>query len=136
MDRRDFLRGGLGAAILAARSADSFAQSGRPAAQHSWDAGQLRHLLPTVSDTRILIKASFAKPLTAAPTLHVGASTFRGSMNDTEGSLWQFQASGLQPGRRYSLSLIGADRKSLCEPWDLSTFPARTSQPQNFRVLF
>jgi len=136
MDRRDFLRGGLGAAILAARSADSFAQSGRPAAQKSWDVGQVRHLLPTVSDTRILIKVSFTKPLSGAPSLRIGSSTVRGSMNDTEGSFWQFQASGLQPGRRYSLSLIGADRKNLCEPWDLSTFPARTSQPQSFRVLF
>jgi hypothetical protein len=136
MDRRDFLRGGMSAAILAARAADSFAQSGKPAAQHSWDAGQVRHLLPAVSDNRILIKASFAKPLTGAPSLRIGASTFRGSMNDTQGAFWQFDASGLQPGRRYSLSLIGADRKSLCEPWDLSTFPARTSKPQSVRVLF
>src|SRR6185312_10821154 len=98
MDRRVFLRGGLGAAILAARSADSFAQTGKPAEQHSWDAGQVRHLLPTVSDTRILIKASFTKPLTGTPSLRIGASTFRGSMNDTEGAFWQFYATGLQPG--------------------------------------
>src|SRR5689334_22644110 len=101
MHRRDFLRGGMGAAILAARAADSFAQSGQPAAQHSWDTGLVRHLLPTVSDTRILIKASFTKPLPGAPTLRIGGSTFRGSMNDTEGGFWQFSASGLQPGRRY-----------------------------------
>ncbi|MGH9646913.1 MAG: alkaline phosphatase D family protein [Bryobacteraceae bacterium] len=136
MDRRDFLRGGMGAAILAARPADSFAQNRTPTPDQSWDAGQLRHLLPAVSDTRILIKASFAKPLTGAPTLHVGASTFRGSMNDTEGAFWQFDAGGLQPGRRHSLSLTGADAKSLCESWDLSTFPARTSRPDSFRVLF
>jgi hypothetical protein len=135
MDRRDFLRGGMGAAILAARSAESFAQTGKPPQQHSWDTGQVRHLLPAVSDTRILIKASFSKPLAGAPSLRIGGSTFRGSKNDTEGAFWQFHASGLQPGRRYSLSLTGADRKSLCEPWDLSTFPARTSQPPSFRLL-
>jgi hypothetical protein len=136
MDRRDFLRGGVGAAVLAARSADSFAQSGGSPSDQPWDAGQVRHLLPTVSDTRILIKASFTKPLTGAPSLRIGASTFRGSMNDTEGTFWQFYAAGLQPGQRYSLSLTSADGKSLCQPWDLSTFPARTSQPESFRVLF
>jgi hypothetical protein len=126
----------MGAAILAARSADSFAQRGNPPADRSWDAGQVRHLLPTVSDTRFLIKASFSKPLTGAPSLRLGGSTFRGTPTDTEGSFWQFHATGLQPARRYSLSLIGADRKSLCQPWDLSSFPAPTSQPESFRVLF
>ena len=136
MDRRHFLRGGMGAAILAARSAESFAQSRSPHSDHAWDTGQVRHLLPTVSDTRILLKASFAKPLTTAPSLRVGARTFRGAMNDTEGAFWQFHATGLQPGKQYSLSLIGAGGKHLCEPWDLATFPGRTSKPSSFRVLF
>src|SRR5215471_15273766 len=136
MDRRDFLRGSMGAAVLAARSADSFAQSTALPSDHSWDAGQVRHLLPTVSDTRILIKASFTKPLTAAPSLRVGGSTFRGSINDTEGSCWQFHATGLQPERKYQLSLIGAGHKTLCQGWELSTFPGRTSRPERFRVLF
>jgi hypothetical protein len=136
MDRRNFLRGGMGAAILAARSADSFAQTGKPPANHSWDAGQLRHILPTVSDTRILIKASFTKPLTGAPSLRIGSSAFHGTMNDTEGAFWEFQAAGLQPGRRYTLALTSTDGKSLCQPWELSTFPPRTARPENFRVLF
>jgi hypothetical protein len=42
-----------------------------PRPEHG-DAGNLRHLLPTVSDTRMLIKASFNAPLAAAPTLRVG----------------------------------------------------------------
>ena len=136
MDRRDFLKGGMGAAILAARSADSFAQTGQPPVQRSWDSGRVRHLLPTVSDAAMLVKASFTQPLKEAPSLRIGASTFRGRMNDTEGSFWEFYATRLQPGRKYSLSLRGSDGKSLCEPWDLATFPARTSQPQSFRVLF
>lgn len=126
----------MGAAILAARSADSFAQTATPAPDPSWDAGQVRHLLPTVSDSRILIKASFAKPLSGAPTLRIGARSFRGTVNDTERSFWQFYATGLQPGERHSLSLTAADGKNLCQPWDLSTFPARASQPDSFRVLF
>jgi len=126
----------MGAAILAARPADSFAQSTGPRTDTSWDAGQVRHLLPTVSDTRILIKASFARPLTGAPTLRVGGATFRGAMNDTEGAFWQFHATGLQPGRRYSLALKASNGKSLCETWNLSTFPPRASQPPSLRVLF
>ncbi len=52
----------------------------------TWDAGLVRHLLPTVSDSRILIKASFEQPLSAAPTLRVGARDFPGHMNDTGGA--------------------------------------------------
>jgi hypothetical protein len=136
MDRRHFLTGSMGATILAARPADSFAQNRNGRTDPSWDAGQLRHLLPTVSDTRILLKASFAQPLAGTPSLRIGGSTFRGSMNDTEGAFWQFHATGLQPGKRSSLSLHGANGKSLCQPWDLSTFPARGSQPESLRVLF
>ncbi len=136
MDRRDFLRGSMGAAILAGRPAESFAQSGKPPSDASWDTGQVRHLLPTVSDTQILIKTSFTKPLDTPPSLRVGASTVHGIRNDTEGSFWQFHATGLQPGKRYSLSLTGAHAKRLCQPWDLATFPARTSSPESFRVLF
>ena len=78
MERRDFLTGGMGAAVLASLAADTLAQSGNPPPQKNWDSGQVRHLLPTVSDTRMLIKASFNQPLTTAPTLHIGATTVRG----------------------------------------------------------
>jgi hypothetical protein len=135
MNRREFLKGSLGAAILASRSAESFAQL-QPAGSRSWDSGRVRHLLPTVSDTRILLKASFVKPLSAPPTLRVGTTEIRGEMNDTAGECWQFHAGGLEPARRYGLSLVGADRQPLCEPWTLSTFPAADAQPERFRVLF
>src|SRR5690348_14852560 len=103
MDRRRFLTGSMGAAILASRSADSFARQRSSAPpDHSWDAGQVRHLLPTVSDTRILLKASFASALKEAPALRVGSSSFRGRMTDTEGAFWEFHATGLQPAKRYS----------------------------------
>src|SRR6516162_8199773 len=136
MDRRNFLTGGMGAAVLASLAADTFAQRGDPPPQKNWDSGQVRHLLPTVNDTKMLIKASFHQSLTTAPTLHVGATTFRGHRNDTEGSFWEFYATGLQPGRRYTLSLTGAGGRPLCQPWDLSTFPAPDARPESFRVLF
>jgi hypothetical protein len=122
MNRRKFLADSMGAAILAALPADVFAQAGTPARSEKWDAGQVRHLLPTVSDRRILIKASFAQPLSASPLLRIGGRSFSGRMNDTGGSFWQFHADGLEPGRQYTLSLHLSGR-TLCEPWDLSTFP-------------
>jgi hypothetical protein len=140
MDRRDFLVGHLGAALLAAWPADLLAQAGaapaRPAAAGAWDAGRLRHLLPTVSDTRILIKASFVEPLKAAPTLRVGTAAVRGRMSDTTGECWRFHAAGLAPGRSYALSLTAANGRALCQPWNLKTFPPADASPERFRVLF
>jgi hypothetical protein len=137
MDRRQFLTGTMGSLVLGARSADLFAQRGTAAAAASgWDSGQLRHLVPTVSDNQMLIKASFVRPLTTAPGLRVGSTTIRGQMSDTAGELWQFRAVGLRPGQSYRLSLVGANGQALCEPWDLSTLPAADAMPDRFRVLF
>jgi len=136
MDRRQFLTGTMGSLVLAARPAELFAQRAAAPASARWDAGQLRHLLPTVSDSEMLIKASFARPLSAAPTLRVGATTVRGQMSDTTGELWQFRAAGLRPNQSYRLALTASGGQSLCEPWDLSTFPAADATPERFRVLF
>lgn len=126
----------MAAAILASRPAESFAQPRTSSAPGAWDPGRLRHLLPTVSDTRLLIKASFTQPLSAPPTLRIGTTGVSGRMNDTAGECWQFYAAGLTPGRRYSLSLAAANGAPLCQPWDLSTFPSREATPDRFRVLF
>jgi hypothetical protein len=130
------LTGTLGAAVLAARPADLFAQATRTPTSRDWDSGQVRHLLPTVSDTRLLIKASFNQPLDAAPTLHIGARAVRGRMTDTAGEFWQFAAADLPPGQRHTLSLTAANGRPLCEPWPLSTFPSRDAQPDRLRVVF
>jgi hypothetical protein len=84
----------------------------------------------------MLIKVSFARPIGGVPALQIGGSTFRGRMNDTDGLFWQFYATGLQPNRRYSLSLNASGGKALCQPWDLSTFPTPSMRPDSFRVLF
>jgi hypothetical protein len=136
MTRREFLVGSMGATILASRPAESFAQVGTSPPRGPWDPGRVRHLLPTVSDTRILIKASFTQPLGAPPTLRLGTTAVVGRMNDTAGECWQFHAAGLTPARRHSLSLAAANGASLCEPWELSTFPARDATPDRFRLLF
>jgi hypothetical protein len=135
-DRRQFLADTFGATVLASLPASVLADTGVPPETPAWDSGQVRHILPTVSDSEILIKASFAVPQTAAPSLRIGTATVRGRMNDTQGEFWQFHATDLQPGRRYSLMLVASTGKPLCDRWPLATFPPRDSRPDKFRVLF
>lgn len=125
----------MGAAFFGRFPLEAMAAQSAPAAR-DWDAGLVRHLLPTVNDTRMLVKASFRRPLEAAPTLRVGAANVRGRQNDTAGEHWQFYATDLSPGRRYDLSLVDARGQSLCQPWTLSTFPAPDAAPERFRALF
>ena len=135
-DRRRFLTGTLGAALLAPLAADLFAEPAVAPAATNWDSGQVRHLLPTVNHSSILIKASFVRPLASAPRLRVGSRTATGVMSDTAGEFWQFHVTGLQPARRYTLSLAGSNGAALCQPWELSTFPAPDARPARLRVLF
>ena len=139
VDRRRFLAGSagaLGAAVFGRLPLDLLAEQGAPPAVEDWDTGRVRHLLPAVSDSRLLLKASFDGPLSAAPTLRIGSAGVTGRMNDTAGEYWQFYTAGLEPARRYELSLVGAGGASLCEPWPLSTFPARDATPERLRMLF
>src|SRR3954471_7193081 len=119
MNRRDFLRASSVTALGFGVRAEAFAQGGR-ASGVQWDAGSVQHILPQVSDTRMLIKASFNAPLIGEPSLRVGNSTVRGRMSDTRGEHWQFHATGLRPGQRYTLSLAGRGGRALCQPWELS----------------
>ena len=139
VDRRKFLAGSagaLGAAVFGRLPLDRLAAQAAAPAVQDWDAGRVRHLLPAVSDSRLLLKASFDRPLSAAPTLRIGTTSVTGRMNDTAGEYWQFYATGLEPARRYSLSLVAGDGAALCAPWDLSTFPAPDARPERCRVLF
>ena len=138
-DRRDFLAGSagaMGAAFFGALPLDLLAEQAQAPASRDWDTGSVRHLLPAVSDTRLLLKVSFERPLSAAPTLRIGTTSVTGRMNDTVGEHWQFYATDLEPGRAHTLALLGSGGAALCEPWTLSTFPAVTDQPDRLRVLF
>jgi hypothetical protein len=138
MNRRDFLRATSATGFGLGMPADLLAQPITVPSRNdeSWDAGKVRHLLPQVSDTRILVKASFSEPLVNEPSLQVGDTTIRGRTSDTRGEYWQFHIEGLQPGHRYTLSLLGASGRALCQPWELSTFPGRDERPQHVRILF
>lgn len=144
IDRRKFLTataGGMAAALLNSWPLQAMAaQLVSTPAQDDWDAGVVRHLLPTVNDTRMLLKTSLMRPLSTPPQLSIeGGGTVRriqGRMNDTLGEFWQFYAEDLTPSQRYQLSMVDGDGDSLCEPWPLSTFPAPQQRPERARVLF
>jgi hypothetical protein len=130
--RREFLAAGVAAATLGDMGVRRAAS--QPTAGAAWDAGQLVHLLPTVSHDQMLIKASFRAPLTAAPVLSVGGQRVNGVRSDTAGLFWQFHVARLRPGAPHRLEITG-DSGALCEPWTLSTFPAPEEQPGRLRLL-
>lgn len=137
MKRRDFLRATAAGPLLAGLPPELLAQtSGRASTSGAWNNGAVRHLLPTVSDTQILLKASFDTPLLRPPILRVDKAAVTGQMTDTRGEMWAFHATGLAPDRRYTLSLNASTGRSLCQPWDLSTFPSPDARPDRLRVLF
>jgi hypothetical protein len=133
-DRRKFLRSSAATALSLAVPSDLFAEAASVSTPGSatWDAGGLRHLLPTVSDTRMLIKTSFSTPLMDAPTLSIGGTSVRGRMGDTRGEHWHFYASDLRPQHRYTLSLAGTKGRPLCDPGSLRPFRIPTSGPTSF----
>ena len=136
MKRRDFLRAAAASPWLSLPR-ELFAQTtARPSTGGTWDSGSVRHLLPTVSDTQILLKVSLNTPVLQPPSLRVDRATVPGRMTDTRGEMWAFHATGLAPARRYTLSLHAGTGRSLCEPWDLSTFPSPDARPDTLRVLF
>ena len=146
IDRRRFLAasaGTLGAAVFGHWPLDRLLAESAPSQATDWDTGWVRHLLPSVSDSRILLKASFERRLGAAPVLRVEAADgagielrVDGRPSDTAGEFWQFHVTDLLPARRYRLSLAENRGRALCDPWEISTFPERDASPERFRLLF
>ena len=94
LNRRDFLRDSSVAAAAASLAwpADLMAAKAAPSVG-DWDHERVRHLLPTTSHNRILIKTSFQAPLSEAPTLRIGSTSVRVA------SSGQFHAADLKPSR-------------------------------------
>src|SRR6516162_9902948 len=135
-NRRDFLRGSTIAAAASTFGllvpADAASAPTLPSSPQ-WDAGRVRHLLPTVSDNRVLVKASFRSPLMEAPVLRVGGTMVRGRMTDTRGEFWQFHAADLKPGRPYPLALGGSRLPYPSHPWCLTTLSPPDQKQHAFR---
>ena len=144
-DRRKFLASTAGttaAAFMANWPLQAMAAEGRLSArsQDEWDPGIVRHLLPSVNDSRILLKVSLERPLAAAPRLNIQGNginrSIQGSMNDTVGEFWQFYVENLTPSSIYELSLVENNGDSICETWPLATFPAPDQSVDSARILF
>ena len=137
-DRRKFLRSSAATALSLAVPADLFAQAASaPAPDNAtWDAGGLRHLLPTVSDTRMLIKASFGTPLTDAPTLSVGGTSVRGRMGDTHGEHWHFYVTDLEPQPDTRCRWPAPRAANCASPGSFRPFPVPTIGPTGFVFCF
>ena len=130
--RRDFVTSvaaGMGATLMVPPSA-----TGAPS-QDDWGQGVVDHLLATASHERILLKASFRRPLSSPPTLRIGSRLREGRRTDTTGDFWSFDVAGLDAERRYTLELLGADARPLCDPWPLTTFPEPTAARGHFRLM-
>jgi hypothetical protein len=129
MDRRHFVTGLIGAGALAAAPGMT-----RPATgEEAWKGGPIDHLLPTVNDRRLLLKASFTRPL-GAVSLAVDDRRIAGQRTDTEGKFWQFDAPNLAPGRSYTLALMDAAGEPLGDPWPIRTFPDPQDAPAKLRL--
>src|SRR5688500_16151138 len=122
--RRDFL---IGAASLATIIASR--ESAQSAQNKGWNSGDVAHLLPTASHQRFLVKASFTRPQQAPPALLVDKRKVPGRGADTQGLFWTFDATSLEPGRRYELQLVDTRGRALCDPWPLATFPSPSESP-------
>ena len=75
LKRRDFLRGSAGSMAGAWLSSWPWqklaAQQDLNSELDDWDTGIVRHLLPAVNESRILIKTSFSRVLKETPRLGI-----------------------------------------------------------------
>ena len=101
----------------------------------TWHAGDVRHLLPTASHDRLLVKVSFERPMLTPPVLRAGAKAATGVRLDTAGEFYSFDIPDLEPEHTYELSLQNSSGKALCSPWPLSTFPSPEAKRRKFRLL-
>ena len=138
MERRDFLKSAGAAALFINAQSDLVTSSAHasPTTDKHWNHGRVRHILPTVSDSEMLIKISLEQAQKHPPILHVGNNRVIAKMTDTQGAFWQFFIKDLKPSYPYLLSLKNYRGEYLCEPWSLSTFPSKDSNPSTFRALF
>jgi hypothetical protein len=101
-----------------ATSAEGRARSDR------FDAGDVAHILPSVTSERLLLKVSFENPRADGARLRVDDRTVDGVAGDLERRFFSFDVRGLEPGRTFALQLEEVDGTAITSRWPLATFPA------------
>ncbi|MBT4520793.1 MAG: phosphodiesterase [Halieaceae bacterium] len=93
----------------------------------------IRHILPTVTDTAFSISVSVGQPRNALQ-LSIDGNEVPGTRMDSKGRFWSFQAGGLKSSTRYELQLSDEDG-ALGQSWPLRTFPDRNAEPETFKLM-
>ena len=91
----------------------------------------IRHILPTVTDTRISISCSLAQPVQSL-FLRVANEVYRGEQRDSEGLHWSFTAEDLTA----ILIPVAAFRRgdTFGDTWPLRTFPAEDAAVEQLKL--
>lgn len=93
----------------------------------------IAHLLPTVNHNRLLLTASFKRPI-SNPRLTISQKSVHGTPRDSRGFFWIFDCDGLEANTTYDLQLF-EDKESLNDSWQLKTFPKPTDNADHLRLL-
>ena len=92
----------------------------------------IRHILPTVTDTRISISCSLARPVPSL-SLRVTNEVYTGEQRDSEGFHWSFTAEDLTANTQYQLQLLDGE-KPVGDAWPLRTFPAEDAAVDQLKL--
>jgi hypothetical protein len=109
------------------------AESARDA--ESFDAGDVQHILPSVTHERMRIKVSLGKPRARDPLLSVSGRRISGVATDLDRQFFTFDVRGLDPATEYRLQLLEANGAQITSEWPLATFPAQDADASSLRLL-
>ncbi len=133
MNRRSFLSVPAATASFFGLASEGHASAATP---HQWVQGEVLHILPSVSDTELLIKVSLSTAQKNAPVLQIAGRPVKGEQTDSQGFFWQFHATKLTPATDYRLTLMSTSpSRQLCSAWEIKTLPDPESSPDHLRLL-
>lgn len=92
----------------------------------------IRHILPTVTDTRISISCSLAQPVQSL-SLRMANTFYTGEQRDSEGLHWSFTVEDLTPNTQYELQLFESE-SALGDAWPVRTFPEEDADVEELRL--
>lgn len=137
LTRRGFLyrMAGLSGAALVLAACGDGSGGGGPGNGEPFQAGDVQHILPSVTHERMLVKVSFAKPRPQSPFLMVNNRSVNGKAGDLEQRFFTFDISGLSPDKTHELQLFEKNGVEITSRWPLKTFPSPDADVSHLRLL-